>query len=139
MFACLECGRKFRTAGAAEKASMNGCPKCGGVDIDIDVPSQRPEAVAHNPVLSVRLTVRYHQPIGALDGTRNHYVTVERFAGEDDAVMIRKAIRAFREPPCGDRWHRIESVNLYPGRWNVSDAVAIDAQDNIVGAPNTAA
>jgi DNA-directed RNA polymerase subunit RPC12/RpoP len=36
MFKCYECGRKFKTAKAAEKASMNGCPKCGGVDIDLD-------------------------------------------------------------------------------------------------------
>src|SRR5262249_20784568 len=36
-FKCLECGRKFKTVRAAERASMNGCPKCGGVDIDLDV------------------------------------------------------------------------------------------------------
>jgi hypothetical protein len=36
MFVCLECGRKFKTAQAAEKAANDGCPKCGGVDIDID-------------------------------------------------------------------------------------------------------
>jgi predicted nucleic acid-binding Zn-ribbon protein len=34
MWTCLECGRKFRTVKAAEKASYNGCPGCGGVDID---------------------------------------------------------------------------------------------------------
>lgn len=34
-FGCLECGKKFRTAGAAERAANNGCPKCGGVDIDL--------------------------------------------------------------------------------------------------------
>jgi DNA-directed RNA polymerase subunit RPC12/RpoP len=34
-FKCMECGRKFRTARAAERAANNGCPKCGGVDIDI--------------------------------------------------------------------------------------------------------
>lgn len=36
-FACQECGKKFRTVTAAEKASMNGCPRCGGVDIDLEV------------------------------------------------------------------------------------------------------
>lgn len=35
MFECLECGRKFATTAAAEKAANNGCPKCGGVDIDL--------------------------------------------------------------------------------------------------------
>jgi DNA-directed RNA polymerase subunit RPC12/RpoP len=36
MFKCQECGRKFKTAKSAEKASNDGCPGCGGVDIDID-------------------------------------------------------------------------------------------------------
>ena len=34
-FECLECGKKFYSAAAAEKASMEGCPKCGGSDIDV--------------------------------------------------------------------------------------------------------
>jgi hypothetical protein len=36
MFKCQECGRRFRTERAAWKASMEGCPGCGGVDIDLD-------------------------------------------------------------------------------------------------------
>src|SRR5215467_7414449 len=44
MFKCLECGRKFRTTRAAERASMNGCPGCGGVDIDLDV-TVKPEPI----------------------------------------------------------------------------------------------
>lgn len=35
MWKCQECGRRFRTAKAAERASNNGCPGCGGVDIDL--------------------------------------------------------------------------------------------------------
>lgn len=31
---CLECGRRM-TLAAAERASSEGCPKCGGVDIDL--------------------------------------------------------------------------------------------------------
>lgn len=38
MFECLECRRKFRSVAAAERASYNGCPNCGSVDIDISVP-----------------------------------------------------------------------------------------------------
>lgn len=36
-FACMECGHKFKTLAAAERASFgpNGCPKCGGSDIDL--------------------------------------------------------------------------------------------------------
>ncbi len=37
MFQCLECGHKFRTEVAAWRASLNGCPICCGVDIDLDV------------------------------------------------------------------------------------------------------
>lgn len=36
MFACMECGHKFRTTKAAERAIMDGCPECGGTDIDLD-------------------------------------------------------------------------------------------------------
>ena len=36
MWKCLECGRKFKTTAAAERASNHGCPGCGGVDIDLD-------------------------------------------------------------------------------------------------------
>ena len=33
----MECGHKFKTIKAAEKASFGdkGCPKCGGSDIDL--------------------------------------------------------------------------------------------------------
>ena len=36
-FKCQECGHKFRTVKAAERAAFgdNGCPKCGGSDIDL--------------------------------------------------------------------------------------------------------
>ena len=36
-FACQECGHKFRTVAAARRAADRGCPKCGGVDVDLDV------------------------------------------------------------------------------------------------------
>ncbi len=38
-FQCMECGKAFYTVQAAERArdSDRGCPKCGGVDIDIFV------------------------------------------------------------------------------------------------------
>jgi len=35
-FACQECGYAFRTVAAAERASFgDGCPRCGGADIDL--------------------------------------------------------------------------------------------------------
>lgn len=36
MFACQECGRKFKTTKAAERAVDKGCPGCGGSDIDVE-------------------------------------------------------------------------------------------------------
>lgn len=35
LFACMECGKKFYSVKSAEKAAWDGCPKCGGVDIDL--------------------------------------------------------------------------------------------------------
>lgn len=36
VWACLECGKIFKSVKAAEKAMFgdHGCPKCGGSDID---------------------------------------------------------------------------------------------------------
>jgi predicted nucleic acid-binding Zn-ribbon protein len=48
MFACLECGKRFRTANAAYRASVNGRPRCGGVDIDIDVTERRNALVSRD-------------------------------------------------------------------------------------------
>lgn len=40
LFACQECGKKFYNAESANRAVFgdNGCPKCGGSDIDVYVP-----------------------------------------------------------------------------------------------------
>lgn len=35
LFACQECGKKFNTTAAARRATNDGCPKCGGCDIDL--------------------------------------------------------------------------------------------------------
>jgi predicted nucleic acid-binding Zn-ribbon protein len=41
-FVCLECGYKFRSAVTAENAAFrDGCPSCGGTDIDLDVNETR--------------------------------------------------------------------------------------------------
>lgn len=44
-FFCQECGHKFKTVRAAEKASFSdrGCPGCGGSDIDIGPPRNEPK------------------------------------------------------------------------------------------------
>jgi Zn finger protein HypA/HybF involved in hydrogenase expression len=43
-FHCQECGHGFATVKAAEKASYSddGCPKCGGSDIDLGRPAKDP-------------------------------------------------------------------------------------------------
>lgn len=51
MWKCQECARTFRTVNAAQKASLNGCPGCGGVDIDLDVDeNQQTERHADDPI-----------------------------------------------------------------------------------------
>jgi hypothetical protein len=40
MWRCLECGRRFKTTRAAERAANEGCPGGGG-DVDLDV-GERP-------------------------------------------------------------------------------------------------
>lgn len=35
MYICLECGQRYKSTRAAQRAIDNGCRKCGGVDIDI--------------------------------------------------------------------------------------------------------
>ena len=36
-FECMDCGKKFRTVRAAERAAFGdrGCPKCGSSDVDL--------------------------------------------------------------------------------------------------------
>ena len=48
-FECLECGKKFYHADAAQRASFNGCPKCGGVDIGIYLPGTPQRGVDYGP------------------------------------------------------------------------------------------
>ena len=43
LFSCRECGKRFYTVRAAERASFNGC-RCGGGDIDIHVESETGDA-----------------------------------------------------------------------------------------------
>ncbi len=52
-FACMECGHKFKTIAAAQKASFGdkGCPKCGGADIDlapVEAPKRAPKPVSYS-------------------------------------------------------------------------------------------
>jgi hypothetical protein len=41
-FYCQECGYRFKALKAAEKASFgdDGCPRCGGCDVDLGKPKQ---------------------------------------------------------------------------------------------------
>lgn len=52
LFACLECGRGFRTTRAAERAAWNGCPGCGGSDIDLATRIERDSARAAEAALA---------------------------------------------------------------------------------------
>ncbi len=45
-FYCQDCGHRFRTVKAAQKAAFgdNGCPRCGSSDVDVGPPPSRTEA-----------------------------------------------------------------------------------------------
>lgn len=62
---CQECGHHFRTIGAAEKAAFgaNGCPKCGGSDIDEGKPTPPTEDQARD-ALDRRDEARISESIG---------------------------------------------------------------------------
>jgi hypothetical protein len=59
MYKCIECGRKFKTAKAAQRAANKGCPGCGGVDIDLD--TDKPLPPTHKTVIG-GLTLDYDDP-----------------------------------------------------------------------------
>jgi predicted nucleic acid-binding Zn-ribbon protein len=42
MFKCMECGQKLTTPQAESALSGNGCPRCGGSDVDVE-PKLSPE------------------------------------------------------------------------------------------------
>lgn len=75
MFACLECGKVFRSVRAAERAAYNGCPGCGGVDIDVAVLDRMSdfEMRALSEEMARRTGGEFHDDANALD------VTFERF------------------------------------------------------------
>lgn len=64
-FACLECGHKFKTVKAAEKAAFGdrGCPKCGGSDIDL-APARKPTKAAMTVVTAIALCAAAAKPEG---------------------------------------------------------------------------
>jgi Zn finger protein HypA/HybF involved in hydrogenase expression len=62
MFKCQECGRKFRTVKAAEKAADQGCPGCGGSDIDVDTGARSPRKAAVKATSKPQAAVRRGQP-----------------------------------------------------------------------------
>lgn len=79
MFACQECGKKFKTVAAAQRAMNDRCPRCGGYDIDLD-PSARPSArpaakpTPAGPIPGVDANSRYagggYGPVGGGDESR---------------------------------------------------------------------
>lgn len=52
-FACMECGHRFPTLKAAERAAFgpNGCPKCGAADIDLADSDPRDSKIADDQVI----------------------------------------------------------------------------------------
>jgi hypothetical protein len=51
LYECQECGKKFYTTAAAQRATNKGC-KCGGYDIDLYVP--KVTTISHSTPIKVR-------------------------------------------------------------------------------------
>lgn len=60
MFRCQECGKRFKSTAAAERAANVGCPKCGGVDVDLDPDS--PIMVSRRLETARRMSGRVEEP-----------------------------------------------------------------------------
>lgn len=60
MFWCQECGKKFKSVRAAERAADVGCPKCGGVDVDLDPDS--PIMLSRRLESAQQMSGRYDEP-----------------------------------------------------------------------------
>jgi hypothetical protein len=48
----LECHRRFKTVNAARRASLEGCPNCGSVDVDL-APATPAERARHERLLEM--------------------------------------------------------------------------------------
>lgn len=60
MFMCQECGHKIRTAAKAERICNEGCPKCGGTDVDLD--ETHPIWVSRKLQTAQEMSGRYDEP-----------------------------------------------------------------------------
>lgn len=61
MYACMDCGRKFKTTRSAERACDNGCPKCGSTSVDLDTRIERKRL---EPFMEM---VREYVPVRVID------------------------------------------------------------------------
>lgn len=83
-FKCQECGKKFSTNAAARRAMSAGCPKCGGVDIDLPlVPAYRPRFVSEAQLAD--LVNLWHLARTALAGTNPDSAARARWASDQFA------------------------------------------------------
>jgi len=66
-FSCQECGHKFRTVKAAERAMFGaaGCPKCGGSDIDLSAQAANDQSQASRPPASAEAPAAVVQEVSA--------------------------------------------------------------------------
>lgn len=66
MFKCLECDKVFKTVAAAERAADVGCPKCGGVDIDLAPAAPTVAVAARHRARIDRENARMSAPLAAV-------------------------------------------------------------------------
>ncbi len=88
-FYCQECSHHFRTIKAAEKASFgaDGCPTCGGSDIDMGKP--------------LPLDPKYHQAMAKIGTTVARTETGMMVARTETGTMVAKQIKCCK-PDTGE-------------------------------------
>jgi hypothetical protein len=92
-FQCMECGKKFKSVKAAENAQQNGCPKCGGTDIDL---AEDVELDETKPNVRFFVTKGAHDWIGGGHEDLKSAIAVAKKKG-GDTVIKRTYVRGDQE------------------------------------------
>ena len=91
-FYCQECGHAFRTVKAAERAStsLDGCPGCGGADIDLGAPAAASSTASSKVFLfSTFRGLRLAVSLPDIRYAQYHTVYVAQSESAGDCVLVR--------------------------------------------------
>ena len=95
-FQCMECGKRFRSVAAAERATRNGCPGCGGSDIDIALPEPKKIKRTSIPVLNRTVTGIPIPPNGYSEEYDRRFAQAMNDAQDEDLTSLEAADEILR-------------------------------------------